>query len=333
MACHVRTETRGNRPIFVLSDTDSGASASILPSYGFNLFDLHLPAAGAPRSLVVTAPGWEKNPEKPARHGFPVLFPFPNRIKNGRFSWGGTSYSLPLTKPPHAIHGFALDAEWEVIDHGEGPDGAFLTGRYRLPRTFPNGAPCWPSDGYLDIRYALHGRSLTLDATIANESEGDLPYGLGFHPYFRLPFGGGGDLDRTKVVIPASRFWVLDDSIPTGATLPVDDALDFRRGKPMRGLQVDAVLTGLEHNAEGFVVCRLVDEQARCEFRIGFDAVPFREVVVFTPPNAPDVIAVEPYTQTTDAINLQQRGVDAGLRVLRPGQQESLRIAMETADF
>lgn len=332
MACHVRKESRGDRTIYILCDDDTGASASILPSYGFNLFDLKLPAAGAVRPLVVADPGWEANPEKPARHGFPVLFPFPNRIKDGRFSWGGTSYELPLTKPPHAIHGFALDADWEVIDHGEGPDGAFLTGRYRLPRTFPDGSPRWPSDGYLDIRYALHGRSLTLDATVANESEGDLPYGLGFHPYFRLPFGPEGDLSRTRVFIPASRYWPLDESIPTGKTLPVDEALDFRGGKPMSDLRVDAVLTGLEHNAEGFVVCRLVDEALGAEFQLGFDAVPFREVVVFTPPYADDVIAVEPYTQTTDAINLQQRGVDAGLRILKPGQQESLRILMETAE-
>jgi aldose 1-epimerase len=333
MACHVQTETRGDRTISTLIDTESGASASILPSYGFNLFDLKLPAAGAVRSLVVADPGWESNPEKPARHGFPILFPFPNRIKDGRFSWEDTSYELPLTKPPHAIHGFALDADWQVTDQGEGPDGAFLTGRYRLPRAFPDGSPRWPSDAYLDIRYALHGRSLTLDATVSNESEDDLPYGLGFHPYFRLPFGPDGDLSRTKVIIPASRSWVLDESIPTGETRPVDEALDFREGKPMSGLRVDAVLTGLEHNAEGFAVCRLVDESLGAEFRIGFDAIPFREVVVFTPPYADDVIAVEPYTQTTDAINLQQRGVDAGLRVLKPGQQESLRILMETADL
>ncbi|MEW4566301.1 aldose 1-epimerase [Tautonia sp. JC769] len=332
MDCHVRTEQRGGRTVWILNDTDSEASASILPSFGFNLFDLKLPAAGALRPLVVAEPGWEQAPQHPAKHGFPVLFPFPNRISHGRFDWEGTSYRLPLTKPPHAIHGFALDADWEVTDHGEGPDGAFLSGRYRLAKTFPDGSPRWPSEGYLDLRYALHGRTLVLDATVANESDGDLPYGLGFHPYFRLPFGSGGSLSRTQVVIPASQAWVLDETIPTGEVRPVSEALDFRRGKSMQGLRVDAVLTGLEHNAEGFVVCRLIDESLGAEFRIGFDAIPFREIVVFTPPFGDDIIAIEPYTQTTDAINLQQRGVDAGLRILKPGQQESMRITMETAE-
>jgi aldose 1-epimerase len=44
----------------------------------------------------------------------------------------------------------------------------------------------------------------------------------------------------------------------------------------------------------------------------------FREVVAFTPQNR-QAVALEPYTCTTDAINLQPRGVDAGLLVLPPG--------------
>jgi len=35
---------------------------------------------------------------------------------------------------------------------------------------------------------------------------------------------------------------------------------------------------------------------------------------------APEAICLEPYTCTTDAINLQQQGLDAGLRVLEPGE-------------
>jgi aldose 1-epimerase len=44
----------------------------------------------------------------------------------------------------------------------------------------------------------------------------------------------------------------------------------------------------------------------------------FRELVVFTPPHR-QAFCVEPYTCTTDAINLQTRGVDAGWLTLAPG--------------
>ena len=45
----------------------------------------------------------------------------------------------------------------------------------------------------------------------------------------------------------------------------------------------------------------------------------FREMVVFTPPHR-QAVCFEPYTCTTDAVNLQQRQVDAGWKVLPPGQ-------------
>ena len=44
----------------------------------------------------------------------------------------------------------------------------------------------------------------------------------------------------------------------------------------------------------------------------------FRDVVVFTPPHR-QAFCIEPYTCVTDAINLQPRGVDAGLLTLLPG--------------
>ena len=122
------------------------------------------------------------------------------------------------------------------------------------------------------------------------------------------------------MIVPATRTWVLKEFLPTGETRPVDDRLDFRSGQPIRGLKLDDVLTGLEYEGTRGV-CRLVDEEKGAEFRLGFDRT-FRELVLYTPPGRPQVISLEPYTQTTDAIHLQARGVDAGLRVLGHGAQE-----------
>ena len=72
-----------------------------------------------------------------------------------------------------------------------------------------------------------------------------------------------------------------------------------------------------------------MDENLGAEFRLSFDDQ-FRELVVYTPPGPGGIISLEPYTQTTDAINLQTQGIDAGLRVLRHGQSETLTITMET---
>jgi aldose 1-epimerase len=76
-------------------------------------------------------------------------------------------------------------------------------------------------------------------------------------------------------------------------------------------------------------ICRLINEAKNAEFLLDFDRG-FRELVVYTLPDRGDVISHEPYTQTTDAINLQARGVAAGLRILGHGAQDAFVITMET---
>ncbi len=309
-------------------DGSGGASASILPSYGFNLFDLRLPAAGEVRRIIVASDDFADNPKLPGRNGTPILFPFPNRIKGGAYRFGGEDYQVPLEGKVHAIHGFAIDAAWDVIESGATADEAFVVGRYHLAAQSPGMRAHWPTDAILTVRHGLSARKLTMTITVSNPTEVDLPYGFGIHPYFRLPLGGK-DLARTRVILPASGTWPLEGYLPTGEVKPVDARLDFRRGQPMAGLKLDDVLTGIAFEGDR-ATCRLVDEALGAEVRLGFDRH-FRELVVFTPPFDDTLIAVEPYTQATDAINLQARGVDAGLRVLEHGQSETMTITIETA--
>ena len=328
MGYRIGTETRGRQTIHTLHDDESGASAAVLPSYGFNLFDLRLPLAGEIRPVVVAVTDFADSPRSAAGNGIPILFPYPNRIGGGAYSFRDRTYKLPLNNGPNAIHGFAVDAPWEVIAHKADLDSAFIVGRYQLSRCSPKMLSNWPTDAVLEVRYALSGRRLTMTVTVSNPTAAELPYGFGIHPYFRLPFAPGGLPERTRVVLPADKFWVLENFLPTGEIRPVDGRLDFRKGQSMVGLKLDDVLTELEFtNDRG--ICRLIDEQKNAEFLLGFDRV-IRELVVYTPPGRADVISLEPYTQTTDAINLQARGVAAGLRILGHGAQDTFVITMES---
>lgn len=329
MAFRVDARTIGGRAVAYLHDDSTGASAAVSPSYGFNLFDLRLPAAGEVRSVLVADPDFAANPGNAGRNGIPILFPYPNRVRNGEYAFGGKSYKLPITLGPNAIHGFAIDASWDVVEHKAAVDEAYIVGRYQISKNTPRFRDLWPSDAVLQVRYGLAGRRLSMTVTVSNPTADDLPYGFGIHPYFRLPFVPGGDLAQTKIILPASRTWVLDQFLPTGETRPVGADLDFRQGRPIQGLKLDDVLTGLEFEGD-HAVCRLIDLEKKAELRLGFDRN-IRELVVYTPPGAPDVVSIEPYTQTTDAINLQPRGIDAGLRTLAHGKHDVLKIVFETA--
>jgi aldose 1-epimerase len=87
----------------VLEDTVSGAVAEVWPAGGFNCFRWQV----RHRELLYAAPDLFAG-GKPTRSGIPVLFPFPNRIRDGRYTWDGREYQLPLDDPAgkNAIHGF-----------------------------------------------------------------------------------------------------------------------------------------------------------------------------------------------------------------------------------
>ena len=50
-----------------------------------------------------------------------VLVPWPNRIRDGRYTFGGAEYQLPLTEPAkhNAIHGLAGWARWAYVSGGD----------------------------------------------------------------------------------------------------------------------------------------------------------------------------------------------------------------------
>ncbi|WP_422930946.1 aldose 1-epimerase [Singulisphaera sp. PoT] len=327
MAYRVTTEDRGGGKVFTLHDEATGSSASILPSYGFNLFDLRLPVAGKVRPVLASAPDWADKPKGASGNGTPILFPYPNRVRGGSYEFEGKRYQLPVNSGTNAIHGFAVDAPWDVIDQKATDTEALVTGRYQISKDTPNQLANWPCDAILEVTYALSGRRLTMTIRVSNPTALELPYGFGIHPYFRLPFEANGDQSATRVILPASKYWVLEEFLPTGEIRDVDARLDFRKGQPRKDLKLDDVLTSVEFEGDR-AVCRLVDDNLKAEFRLGFDSG-FRELVVYTP-RTEGVISLEPYTQTTDAINLESKKVDGGLRRLKHDGLDTLTITMET---
>ncbi len=331
MAYQVETVDRGGRKVYILTNGANGATASILPSFGFNLFDLRLPVRGHLQRVIIADEGWESNPKDAGRNGIPILFPFPNRIKDATYGFGGKTYTLPANNGKNAIHGFAIDAPWDVVESKATETEAYISGRYQLSVHSPKSRELWPTDAVLQVKYSLSGQTLGMEVTVTNPTADPLPWGFGIHPYFRLPMVKGTPLHLGRVLLPASKFWPLADFVPTGEVKAVDPRLDFRNGQPMLGLKLDDVLTGLTFEKD-HGIARLVDMKSGGEIKIEYDRM-IRELVVYTPPGDGDIISIEPYTQTTDAINLESRKIEGGLKILEHGQSAKLKISISTADL
>src|SRR5262249_31464801 len=163
---------------------------------------------------------------------------------------------------------------------------------------------------------------------VFNPDTKPLPFGLGYHPYFKLPFAPGGDAATCLVQAPARSYWLLTESLPNGEKPPVDRARDLTAPRRFGDLKLDDVLTDLstDAGADGLRECGTVQGDPKLSLRM-YCSPSFRELVVFTPPHR-QAFCIEPYTCTTDAINLQARGIDAGWMTLAPGQRWSAVVEM-----
>lgn len=308
--------------ILTIRDETTGSQATIAPQRGFNCFQLLAVVDGRMVDVIAAEEGFAAGAGGPSRDGIPLLFPFPNRIRGGRYTWEGREYQLPLSGGhPHALHGFCLDRAWRVIDRQENT----VCGRFQLSIDAADRAALWPSDFLIEVRYTVSDASLFMDVSIENPGDSPLPWGFGTHAYFKLPLAPGGSAAECVIQAPAWKEWVLDQNVPTGEVSEVSRLTDVRRGATLDGRKLDHLLTGLR--SEGELIETIVhDPRAGLRVVQSYPRV-FRELVVFTPPWT-DAVCLEPYTCATDAINLQSRGIDAGWQALAPGGRFETRIVI-----
>lgn len=320
MAFEIRTReaTAGGTTstVYVLVNTEGTARAEVWPAFGFNCLRWQVPRTdGTLGDLLFCDPEWEENPVA-TRSGHPILFPFPNRLKHGRFTFEGREYQLPLNESTgqHAIHGFTPKIPWRVVDRAVNMDGARIVGEFRSSVDRPDLVAHWPGDLGLRVEYLLKLDELVVNATVINHGTVSSPFGLGFHPYFACPNAPGALADEMKLYCPASELWDSVGPFPTGNTSPIPPSLDFRRATDLGDLQLDTLFAIAPQGTEPFATLGHFSEPGLLTIEAG-DA--FRDVLLFTPPHR-KAVAIEPYTCTTDAANLALAGIDSGWRVLRP---------------
>jgi aldose 1-epimerase len=308
---------------------DAKNRLEIWPALGFNAYRWQVSG----HELLYSSPQFFTE-MKPTRSGFPILFPFPNRIRDGKFNCEGRKFELPINDPAskNAIHGFAHTRPWRVVDQGASDGSAWITAEFHGSVDAPETMALWPTDYRLRVTYRLFDHVLRVEADADNPGDRPLPFGLGYHPYLSVkPFGG----PQAFVTVAAAKRWELIDNLPTGTLLDLDEPHDLRQGQVFADLQLDAVMTNLYTIAydqnDGLGLVAVIQHPTGQGMLTLWSSEGYRELVLFTPPHR-EALCVEPYTCTTDAINLTARGIDAGLRVLAPGEHWQGIVELHLAD-
>jgi aldose 1-epimerase len=176
-------------------------------------------------------------------HGMPLI-PWPNRVRDGRYSLDGREYQLPLTEPEaaNAIHGLLRWRSWRALERDR--DRVVVGTRLHPMQGWP-----FPLD--VAIAYSLDDGGLTVQTSVTNIGSGVCPFGSGQHPY--LSAGPGRKLDECRLHLRAGTRILTDPhrQLPTGTEPVPGTDLDFRTPRMLQGICLDDPFTDLERDADG----------------------------------------------------------------------------------
>jgi aldose 1-epimerase len=240
-----------------------------------------------------------------------TLIPWPNRIADGRYDFGGVTHELPVNE--HAtgtsLHGLACWQDWEVATAGpeEARFTCVLVPRYGYPFHLRS-----------EVTYRLTataGLEVTIEST--NIGTTPAPYGSSTHPYLTC---GLAPVDECTLECPAGRVILTDERLLPRDLVPVEAVgMDFRAARLLGDQQVDHAFgdlppdgwqVTLAHPGSG-VTSRLSAREPWLQIYSG-ELLGRRGA------------AVEPMTCPPDAFN---SGTD--LVVLEPGQSHAIAFRID----
>jgi aldose 1-epimerase len=281
------------------SNPSRNTMVSIAPEFGSNLFRFR----AAEHDLIYAD---QELLKKRDYTGTFVLWPFPNRVRDKRYTYQGQRYSLEDVHRPGGdaalVHGLVFDRPWQYSQPIIRPDAVSVTTYVDINADNPY-YTAYPFDSRLSLTYTLSGTELSVTYQVHNKSARTLPFGFALHPYFST----FADKHDVSISIPAQAVMEADEEmLPTGRIFDVNQVMyamyDLRVPVPVAHLRLDHVYTRLNKPALSIL------DYKQLGMLLHISATDdFTHQVIFTPEKIP-AVCIECQTCSTDAINLHQQG-------------------------
>ncbi|MBL7257425.1 aldose 1-epimerase family protein [Paractinoplanes lichenicola] len=201
---------------------------------------------------VTVLDGFEADELSPASAG-QILAPWPNRIRDGQYTFEEQSYQLSLTEPArhNAIHGLVNWSRWALVEQS----ASAVTVELELPAQV--GYPWWLT---LRSTWSVSADGLRCDSEVVNNSSSNAPWGYSVHPYVQLP---GVSVDDTLLHVPGSTRIVADGRLlPIGANAVAGTEYDFTEPRKIGDLVLDTTFGDITHDADGITEVTIADPAA-----------------------------------------------------------------------
>ncbi len=298
-----------------------GATAiKIEPSAGANVFSIRYKGTEllkSPKSLK-ELPGFA--------YGVPVLFPMPNRVRDGVFTYSGREFKFTPNNDGNFLHGLVHSANWEVAPSPSADETPTINCRLKFePGT--EHFKLFPFPHMIQLSVAVTSDGVRWTYTVDN-THGDkaVPFGFALHPWILYQ----GSRSETYVTIPATHLMESVKLLPTGKLLELTGSnYDARQPKSLEGFLSDDVYFGMRSAAPAVIDFR----QPRLKITLSASD-DFTHLVLYTPKDQP-WFCVENQTCSTDAHNLYTKGLtkESHLQIVEPGKTASGHIEMRFESY
>ena len=287
---HIFTIIKDGLPIISLQNSDTSTAAIICLEQGGRLQELSLLG----ENIIKELPDFNYN----ASYASAILFPFANRIENGKYTFKNTKFQLDCNeKGLNALHGLVYNKKFKIVHKIESSSYASVTIAYQeLEESLG-----FPFKYNIHLTYTLTNDELSLSVTIKNTDINPFPFTLGWHPYFL-----SHDLKNSSLSFNSAKKIKFNKNLITQKVIDEKTEKAFK----IENKQLDDCFI-LNSNTIGF-------KTPNYQLEISTNQIE-NYVQLYTPENLP-LIAIEPMTGVSNSFNN-----NIGLQVLQPNTSFSLK--------
>jgi aldose 1-epimerase len=287
----------GKHKCYNIYDSKTKTGFSVVPSRGALMLDMTfngvnvLDAYQSAEELEKL--DWMKNT---------ILYPFPNRLQDGRYQWQSIPQQFAINDKGtgNALHGFALFQKFKVTRLLLTDEFAEIT--CRLDDAGKTEGYPYPST--LEVTFGISiNQKFRIEFAITNLHSTHIPVGVGWHPYFKL---------TENVANTALRMPICDKVEIDARMIPNGKKTNFNAYQTPINVG-DAFLDNCFHIKDTGYIYKvgLQGGGKKLSLQASLKSWPFLQM--FTPPYRGS-IAIEPMTCNIDAFNNEE-----GLIKLPPG--------------
>ena len=211
-----------------------------------------------------------------------ILFPFTNRIKNGKYRHEDKEFSLKLNfqQEKNAIHGLVYNKQFTIINEKYNHHfGQVVLAYSQLKKE--NGFPFLYS---IYITYTLEKDVLRIKIDVKNNGKNTFPFCIGWHPYFNT-----SNLSESYVTLNTDKKLLLDE-----------------HKIPVRLKKINPVYKEKIEN-KSFDDCYLLKENAvyleTPDYKVKLESSTQENYLQLYTPNDRNCIAVEPMSAPSNSFN------------------------------